>query len=163
MWSEWFTGRDPAPRAWDNLFFLEDQSGWVRLKLKSGPGIGGAWVDDEERQVRSYAGGYPHPADIYLAETTEVDPDDGSFELDDRGEPILRSEGLSSAGTRWRVPCLHKGVRNHMAKSNPKLPPVQKRGGYSAGKKPISQLKPPPKGPAPGAKPSNSNGNAGKG
>lgn len=98
VWSEWFTGRDPAPRAWDNLFLLEGQTGWVLLKLKSGPWIGGAWIDDEERGLRSFAGGYPYPADIYLAETAEVDPDDGSFELDDRGEPILRGGG---ALVRW--------------------------------------------------------------
>lgn len=43
-----------------------------------------------------------------------------------------------------------------MAKTKQKrrLPPIQRLGGgYSAGEKPISQLKPPPKGPALGAKP----------
>ena len=29
---------------------------------------------------------------------------------------------------------------------------MEKRGGYSSSSKPASQLKPPPKGPAPGAK-----------
>lgn len=38
------------------------------------------------------------------------------------------------------------------------LPPIQRRGGgYSAGEKPVSQLKPPPAGPGAGAKPSTSN------
>ena len=32
--------------------------------------------------------------------------------------------------------------------------PVEKRGGYAAGKKLVTELKPPPAGPAPGAKPS---------
>jgi hypothetical protein len=30
--------------------------------------------------------------------------------------------------------------------------PIEKRGGYSAGDKLVSELKPPPTGPAPGAK-----------
>ena len=32
--------------------------------------------------------------------------------------------------------------------------PVEKRGGYGAGNKLVTELKPPPSGPAPGAKPS---------
>ena len=32
--------------------------------------------------------------------------------------------------------------------------PVEKRGGYAAGKKLVTELKAPPAGPAPGAKPS---------
>lgn len=44
-----------------------------------------------------------------------------------------------------------------MGKAKP-LPPIQKRGGgYSAGEKPVSQLKPPPAGPGAGAKSSTSN------
>ena len=31
--------------------------------------------------------------------------------------------------------------------------PVERRGGYAAGKKLVTELKPPPAGPAPGAKP----------
>ena len=31
--------------------------------------------------------------------------------------------------------------------------PVEKRGGYAAGEKLVTELKPPPTGPAPGAKP----------
>lgn len=34
-----------------------------------------------------------------------------------------------------------------------KKPPLEERGGYPAGNKSVMQLKPPPKGPAPGAKP----------
>jgi hypothetical protein len=37
-------------------------------------------------------------------------------------------------------------------------PPAEKRGGYSSSSKPISELKPPPRGPAPGAKPSTGSG-----
>lgn len=35
-WAELFTGRDPAPQAWDHLFLIVDEPGWVRLKLKTG-------------------------------------------------------------------------------------------------------------------------------
>ena len=31
--------------------------------------------------------------------------------------------------------------------------PIEKRGGYPAGEKPVSQLAPPPKGPGVGSKP----------
>lgn len=113
VWSEWFTGRDPAPRAWDNLFLLEGQTGWVLLKLKSGPWIGGAWIDDEERGLRSFAGGYPYPADIYLAETAEVDPDDGSFDSMTGVSPSCAVVGLSSAGTRWSTLSSQGGERSH--------------------------------------------------
>ena len=33
--------------------------------------------------------------------------------------------------------------------------PIEKKGGYESGPKQVSDLKPPPKGPAPGAKPAN--------
>ena len=36
--------------------------------------------------------------------------------------------------------------------------PIEKRGGYSAGDKLVSELKPPPSGPATGAKPAKSSG-----
>ncbi len=34
---------------------------------------------------------------------------------------------------------------------------IEKKGGYTAGEKPVAQLTPPPKGPGPGSKPSTSN------
>lgn len=36
--------------------------------------------------------------------------------------------------------------------------PIDERGGYGSGDKLVSDLKPPPPGPAPGAKPSTSDG-----
>jgi hypothetical protein len=36
--------------------------------------------------------------------------------------------------------------------------PVEKRGGYAAGKKLVTELKPPPAGPAPGGKTSSDSG-----
>lgn len=97
-WSEWFTGRDPAPTAWDDLFQLQSRPGWIRVKLKSGPWIAGAWVQDDERGLRSYAAGFPHASDVFLAETVDVDPEDGTFILDDGGEPIGRNAGVL---VRW--------------------------------------------------------------
>jgi len=45
-------------------------------------------------------------------------------------------------------------------KTKAELPPIQRLGGgYSAGEKPIAELKP-PKGPAAGAKPTRPNGKA---
>lgn len=42
-WATLFTGPDPAPRAWDH-FFGSASAGWVRLHLKSGTWLGGAFV-----------------------------------------------------------------------------------------------------------------------
>jgi hypothetical protein len=44
-----------------------------------------------------------------------------------------------------------------MAKTD-QAKPIEKRGGYSAGDKLVSELKPPPSGPAPGAKSAKSSG-----
>lgn len=53
------------------------------------------------------------------------------------------------------LPCGRTGVRA-LGKSKA-LPPIQRRGGgYSADRKPVSQLQPPLTGPAVGAKPSTS-------
>jgi hypothetical protein len=63
-WTTFFTGPDPAPRAWDHLFG-QKADGWVRLRMKSGVWIGGAYADANGR--RSYAAGYPEPQDLFLA------------------------------------------------------------------------------------------------
>jgi hypothetical protein len=44
---------------------------------------------------------------------------------------------------------MHEGTA--MATSTRQTHTVEKRGGYSSSSKPAAQLKPPPKGPAPGA------------
>ena len=46
-WSKAFTGPSPAPRAWDHLFGLRPD-GWVRLRLKSGVWLGGAFTSAGE-------------------------------------------------------------------------------------------------------------------
>jgi hypothetical protein len=58
-WTALLTGPQPAPRAWDYLFHHRSD-GWIRLRLKSGEWIGGAFADANGR--RSYAASYPEPA-----------------------------------------------------------------------------------------------------
>ena len=89
-WAKIFTGSDPAPRAWDYLF-QGHPDGWVRCRMKTGVWIGGAFADSGGR--RSYVAGYPEPADLYLAQAVDVDPDTGEFMLFD-GDPSLRQSGL---------------------------------------------------------------------
>jgi hypothetical protein len=43
-----------------------------------------------------------------------------------------------------------------MANGDKKQSQIEKKGGYPAGERPVSQLPPPPKGPGPGSKPSTS-------
>lgn len=90
-WARIFTGPSPAPRAWDQLFGSRPD-GWIRLRLKSGTWLGGAYA--REGETRSYAAGYPHAQDLYLAEAAEIDPQTGRFVFDDRGRPVLRGSGI---------------------------------------------------------------------
>ncbi len=80
-------GHRPAPRAWD-FFFSKRPDGWIRLKLKSGTWVGGAYAKG------SYAAGYPEPQDIYISEVVEIDPETGEFEHNGAGEPLLRGSSL---------------------------------------------------------------------
>lgn len=94
-WSRWFTGPDPAPRAWDHLF-QHQADGWIRLRLKSGIWIGGAYANANGR--RSYAAGYPEPQDLFLAAAAKIDPDSGAFATGDDGNPIVLDGSLL---VRW--------------------------------------------------------------
>jgi uncharacterized protein DUF6338 len=96
-WAKLFTGPAPAPRAWDELFSTHPD-GWIRLRLKSGTWIGGGYVVREDG-AKSYAAGYPHPQDLYLAEAVEVDPETGEFFMDESGDPLPRGSGIL---VRWR-------------------------------------------------------------
>lgn len=89
-WARLLTGSDPAPRAWDYLF-QGHPDGWIRCRMKSGVWIGGAFADSNGR--RSYVAGYPEPADLYLAQAVDVDPETGEFRLVD-GAPSLADSGL---------------------------------------------------------------------
>lgn len=90
-WAEVVFGTARAPRAWDWLFF-DRPDGWMRLRLKSGTWIGGAFGQE------SYAAGYPEPSDLYLAIAVEVDPASGAFVFGDNGEFLRRDSGIL---VRW--------------------------------------------------------------
>lgn len=95
-WARAITGPNPAPRAWDHLFGSAPD-GWIRLRLKSGTWLGGAYAKMPDGS-RSYAAGYPEDQDLYLVEAIEVDPESGDFLLDQEGEPSLRGSGIL---VRW--------------------------------------------------------------
>jgi hypothetical protein len=91
-WVKLLTGPDPAPRAWDYLFGARPD-GWIRLRLKTGTWLAGAYAVKEDGW-RSYAAGYPESQDLFLVEAVEVDPDTGEFLFDDQGDPRLRGSGI---------------------------------------------------------------------
>jgi hypothetical protein len=74
-------GRNPAPRAWDELFW-RGPALVVRMKLKDGEWVGGLFGDN------SYASGYPEPQDLLLEETYEI-LDDGTFVPGDDPEDFV--------------------------------------------------------------------------
>ena len=90
-WARFFTGPDPAPRAWDH-FFANRPDGWIRLRLKTGVWVGGAYAPSDGG-ISSYAAGYPEEQDLFLAETVEVDPESGEF-IFDNDEPIFSGTSL---------------------------------------------------------------------
>ena len=95
-WARAFTGPDPAPRAWDYLF-QGGRDGWIRLRLKSGSWIGGAFATTESG-LKSYTAGYPEPQDVFLATAADIDPETGEFLFDEDGAPRLRTGGVL---VRW--------------------------------------------------------------
>jgi Family of unknown function (DUF6338) len=95
-WARWFTGPDPAPRAWDDLFGSRPD-GWIRLRLRSGSWLAGAYAKRPDGS-RSYAAGYPEEQDLYLIEAMDVDPDTGEFLFGDDGYPVSRGSGIL---VRW--------------------------------------------------------------
>jgi len=94
-WTALFTGPNPAPRAWDHLFG-QTADGWVRLRMKSGVWLGGAYAEADGR--RSYAAGYPEPQDLYLAAAVELDQETGEFLTDADGNVALLDGGIL---VRW--------------------------------------------------------------
>jgi hypothetical protein len=94
-WTVWFTGPDPAPRAWDHLFG-QRADGWVRLRMRSGTWLGGAYADANGR--RSYAAGYPESQDLFLASAVRLDQETGEFVRDANGNVDLLEGGIL---VRW--------------------------------------------------------------
>jgi hypothetical protein len=74
------------PRSWDYVFASKNIA-YVRLKLKSGPWIGGTYAH-VEGYLGAYASGYGEDQDLYLSPSVKVDPDTGEFELDEDEQPI---------------------------------------------------------------------------
>ncbi|MGH2539374.1 MAG: DUF6338 family protein [Actinomycetota bacterium] len=92
-WSRVFTGPAPAPRAWDHLF-ASQPDGWIRLRLRDGTWLGGAYSQPEGDELGSYAAGYPDAQDLYLGRLAEVDPYSGVFLFDESGQIRMRSSGI---------------------------------------------------------------------
>jgi len=93
-WSQLITGPSPAPRAWDHLFSIRDLEGWVRIRLKSGGWLIGAYARADAYRIRSYAAGYPEQQDLFLADTAECDGTTGEFYVDADGNPMLRGVAM---------------------------------------------------------------------
>lgn len=91
-WPKLITGPTPAPRAWDYLFGTRPD-GWIRLRLKTGKWLAGAYTKEAGNR-KSYAAGYPEEQDLYLVETVEVDPTTGVFVYGDDGLPVPRRSGI---------------------------------------------------------------------
>lgn len=92
-WAKLFTGLSPAPRAWDHLFSSEPD-GWIRLRLKDGTWLGGAFTRGEAGELGSYAAGYPDPQDLYLARAVDVDPESGEFLFDGNDRVRMKGSGI---------------------------------------------------------------------
>jgi hypothetical protein len=88
----WLRGSNPAPRSWD-FFFATKPSGWMRIRLKSGRWIGGAYAPG------SHASGYPEGHDLYLVATAEMDQASGNFLLNEAGDVVRREGTLFVNGT----------------------------------------------------------------
>jgi len=87
-----FGETNPAPLSWD-YFFATNPNGWMRIRLKSGRWIGGAFAPG------SYASGYPEAPDLYLVATAEMDQESGNFLLNEAGGLVRRSGTLFVNGT----------------------------------------------------------------
>ncbi len=87
-WARIFTGPNAAPRAWDHLF-AHAPDGWIRLRMKSGVWLSGAFATQTGGGARSYATGYPDEQDLYLVQAVDVDPQTGEFLTDAEGHPVL--------------------------------------------------------------------------
>ena len=83
----WLPKSNPAPRSWD-FFFAMKPSGWMRIRLKSGRWIGGAYAPG------SHASGYPEAPDLYLVTTAKMDQESGDFLTNDAGGVVLREGTL---------------------------------------------------------------------
>lgn len=107
-WAKLFTGRSPAPRAWDHLFGSRPD-GWIRLKLKSGEV---RWrLHDRRRRPRSVRRRLPGRARPVPGRGIRCRSGHGSVRTGlERGR---RADGVRYLGqvVRGGVPRLHRCVR----------------------------------------------------
>ncbi len=87
-WAKILTGRNPAPTAWDAIFFDPPPYGYVLAKLHSEEWVGGIWAPG------SYAGGYPEPADLFISLEAVVDQEQGDFVRYPSGEVVTHEYGI---------------------------------------------------------------------
>lgn len=78
-------GRSPAPRAWD-YFFSDRPTVYLRVRTFGGHWLAGRFARE------SYAGGFPHEADLLLEEAWDVD-EDGQLGPTGLGYPLYISAG----------------------------------------------------------------------
>ncbi len=140
-------GRDPAPRAWDDLF-SERPHCYLRVRTTGDRWLAGKFAGG------SYAAGYPNDPDLLLEEAVEVNQETGVLGKS-LGYPLYIAAGqIAWVEVVWPIDQLDPSEGNAMSKDR-KLPPAnEKRGGYS-GSGDGSQMKPPPQQPS-GSPPPNS-------
>lgn len=97
-WARLVGGEAPEPRAWDYLWRQQRTTAVVRIKLKSGTWVAGLFETYGGR--KSYASGYPEPADLYLSVGVQVDPSSGAFVSQNDDTPRL-VEGETGLLIRW--------------------------------------------------------------
>lgn len=83
-------GRTPAPRAWDDLF-SDRPYVYIRVRTIDGTWLAGRFADN------SYAGGFPHEADLLLEEAWSISADDGTLGDRGLGYPVY----ISAAQIGW--------------------------------------------------------------
>lgn len=81
---QFILGRTPAPRAWDDLF-SERLTAYLRIETVDGTAVAGLFAD------ASYAGGFPHDADLYLEQAWSMD-DEGLL-IEPLGYPVYIPAG----------------------------------------------------------------------
>lgn len=96
-WLGFFIGGSHEPRAWD-FVWRPGMRAVVRIKLKSESWLAGVFAANQGGR-RSYAAGYPEPADLYLSTQLQVDAMTGEYVLD--GDQPQPTEGNTGVLLRW--------------------------------------------------------------
>jgi hypothetical protein len=98
-------GRTPAPRAWDHLF-SDRPFAYLRVTTEAGDTIAGLFSS------QSYAGGFPHEADLLLEEAWQLS-DDGETLEQPLGYPVY----IAASQIAWvEIDKMEEG--NHAAQAD---------------------------------------------